>query len=307
MLKFSLAIPTFNRPEDLKLCINSILDQSYLPHEVIIIDDGDLEDDFLRETNEKIKSSGIRFIYYKKDHKKERRGLSESKNIALEIAQNEIIFIIDDDVMLPPNAFMDIMKLWEENYDNPYLIGIGGVGLYYRKKTLLENFYNLIFCLTGNYAWDVNEFGFQVWDDYIKEIQKGYYMHGFFASFRRELAIKLGGFDTFMGGRTALEDVAFCLKAKNAGYFCLINPKVKIFHKKSKTSREKEYLIGFKESQNRKIIFRKYCKQDFYHKICFFWANLGWILRQFLVGHFSKGWGMLVGFIKKIEISQDNL
>jgi GT2 family glycosyltransferase len=300
-MNFSVVIPTFNREKELVECINSVLNQTRLPSEIIIVDDGDLKLSLIEEFKEKILSKGINFLYYKKDHTKERRGLSESKNIALRIAKEEIIFIIDDDTVLPPNTFKEIMALWEKNYDDQYLIGIGAVGFGYRKKIFLEKLYNFIFGLTGKYEWDVNDVGFQVWNDHIKKIQKGYYMHGFFSSFRRESALKLGGFDTFMGGRTALEDVAFCLKAKNAGYFFLINPNVKILHKKSKTSREKDYLIGFKESQNRKIIFKRYCKQGLFHKIWFFWANLGWILRQFLVGNFSKGWGMLVGFVKRVK------
>jgi hypothetical protein len=31
------------------------------------------------------------------------------------------------------------------------------------------------------------------------------------------------------------------------------------------------------------------------------WANIGWILRQFLVGHFSKGMGMIKGLFNSLE------
>jgi len=301
MLKFTIAIPTFNRPRELKECIDSVLQQTYLPSEVIVVDDGSLEKSLIEEIEKKVTQKGIKFVYYKKNHKIERRGLSESKNLILKIAQEEIVCIVDDDVILFPSTCEFIMRLWEENLQNEQLIGVGGIGWKYRKKRLIERIYNFLFGLTGKYCWDVNEVGFQVWDDGIKQVEKGYYMHGFISSFRKSLALKLGGFDVFLGGRTALEDVAFCLKAKNHGYFCLIDPRAQAIHKKSKMSREKEYLIGFKESQNRKVIFKRYCKQDFFHKVWFFWANIGWILRQFLVGNFEKGWGMLVGFVKKSE------
>jgi len=29
------------------------------------------------------------------------------------------------------------------------------------------------------------------------------------------------------------------------------------------------------------------------------WQNIGWILRQFLAGHFSKGLGMIKGILKR--------
>ena len=190
-MNFSVVIPTLNREKELVECINSVLNQTRLPSEIIIIDDGDLKLSLIEEFKEKILSKGINFLYYKKDHTKERRGLSESKNIALRIAKEKIIFIIDDDTVLPPNTFKEIMALWEKNYDDQYLIGIGAVGFGYRKKIFLEKLYNFIFGLTGKYEWDVNDVGFQVWNDHIKKIQKGYYMHGFFSSFRRKSALKL--------------------------------------------------------------------------------------------------------------------
>ena len=301
-MKYSLVIPTYNRENDLKECFDSVLRQTFLPSEIIIIDDGNLNDNFVNELKNKGEVKSIVFIYYRKNHLKEREGLSESKNIGLRLAHNDFVFIIDDDVILPSNVADDMMVLWEQNKNNQYLIGIGGVGLNYRKKTFLEQIYNIIFGLVGDYKWDVNDVGFQVWDDHISTVQKGYYMHGFISSFRREEILRIGGFDVFSGGRTALEDVAFCLKAKNLGYFCLMQPSAKVFHKMSSTSREKEFIIGKKESENRRIIFKKYCKKgSLLCKIWFWWASMGWILRQFLVGHFSKGIGMISGVFSKID------
>lgn len=298
---FSLAIPTYNRENDLEEVLNSILNQSVLPDEILIIDDGDLDNLFIKKFQELFKTKNVKFIYYKKDHSKERRGLSESKNIALNKAKHGIIFIIDDDVVVPRNAFEFILNLWEKFGNDCRLLGIGVVGEGYRRKSKLERVFNKFFGLTGECVWDVNNVGFQCWDDHIEYLQRGYYMHGFFSSFKKNLILELGGFELFKGGRTALEDVELGLRIKKRGYYFLITPSIKIIHKISNKSREKDFLIGFKESQNRKIIFKKHCQQDIFHKIWFIWANVGWILRQFLVGHFKKGWGMIVGFLKSIN------
>jgi glycosyltransferase involved in cell wall biosynthesis len=303
-MKYSLVIPTYNRENDLKECLDSVVRQTLLPSEIIIIDDGNLNDNFVNELRNKVEAKKVAFIYYCKNHSKERRGLSESKNIGLRISRNDIVFIIDDDVILPPKTAEDIMVLWEQYEKEHCLIGIGGVGLNYRTKTFFEKAYNILFGLVGDCKWDVNDVGFQSWDDYIDTVQKGYYMHGFISSFRKKEILKIGGFDVFSGGRTALEDVAFCLKAKKLGYFCLIQPSARVFHKISRTSREKEFAIGKKESENRRVIFEKYCNnRSFVYKIWFWWANIGWVLRQFLVGHFSKGFGMIIGIFSKIDKS----
>ena len=301
MLRFSTIIPTYNREKELKELIGTILKQSLKPDELIIIDDGELKENFISRIKEEIESQKIEFIYYKKDHSKERRGLSESKNIGLNLASNEIVFILDDDLELKENFFEEIMKIWEKYRNDEKLIGVGGWIENLRKKSFFEKIYDKIFGLSSKIPWDVNDVGFQVWDTSLKEPIKCCYIHGGVGSYKKELMKDLGGFETFSGGRTALEDVEFCLKAKRKDFYFIINPKAKVIHKHSQTSKEADYLIGFKESQNRKIIFKRYCKQDFFHKVWFFWANIGWILRQFLVGNFEKGWGMLVGFVKKSE------
>lgn len=296
-MKFSVVIPTYNREKDLSELLETILKQTLNPKEVIVIDDGNLSADFIQMQGFNFKEKRGEFIYYKKDHSKERRGLSESKNIGLKLAKNEIVFILDDDVLLDENFFEEIMKIWEENQNNEKLIGVGGWVKNQRKKTFLEEIYNKIFGLSSKIPWDVNEVGYQVWNTNLKEPVKSFYIEGCLSSFRKNKLEKLGNFLTFAGGRTALEDVELCFRAKKSGFYFFINPKAKALHKKSQTSRENDFLIGFKESQNRKIIFEKHCKKDLFHKIWFFWASFGWILRQILVGHFKRVLGMIKGFL----------
>jgi len=280
-------------------CIHSILSQTLLASELVIIDDGNLPSGLLSQIKKRLEDKEIGFVYYKKNHQKERRGLSESKNVAIKIIRNEVFFILDDDLILDNDFFEKIMNVWKNN-GNPNLIGVGGIIKNNRKKGFLEKTYNKIFGLTSKYEWDINDVGFQVWDEGIKERKKGYYAHGGVCSYNKPLVEKLGGFTTFSGGRTANEDVDFCLRAKNKGYFFIMEPDAKVIHKQSKTSKEGEFLMGFKESYNRKIIFKNNCKKIFKTRLWFYWANVGWILRQFSVGHFERGAGMIKGFLMPI-------
>ena len=91
--KTSVIIPTYNRPEDLKNCIRSILNQSVKPDEVIVIDDGNLpEFPLLKEC----KDTGIHCIF----HKKNIPGLTASRNAGVKLSTGDIIFFLDDDVEL---------------------------------------------------------------------------------------------------------------------------------------------------------------------------------------------------------------
>lgn len=294
-MNFSVTVPTYNRPKDLSNFLNSLFNQSLKPTEVLIIDDGDLEKDYIEKYKNKFSAIDIDLIYYKKDHSKERRGLSESKNKALDLAGEKIIFFFDDDIILDdPHFLQKMMKVWEEN-DEERLIGVGGLIKGARKKSGWEKMYNKFFGLNSTESsWDITDAGFQVWNECIIHKQKGYYVHGGVTSFRREVA-KTFQFATFSGGRTGLEDVDFCLRAKNKGYYFIIEPKAKVIHNHVQTSKEKDFLIGQKESKNRKEIFQKNCKKNPLNYFRFFWGNLGWVLKSLLAGRIKKALGMLRG------------
>lgn len=298
-MNFSVVIPTYNRENDLLECIESIVKQAALPNEVIVIDDGDLPKDFIEKIESILRSRKINFRYSKKDHSKEPRGSSVSRNIGLKTASNEILFILDDDLVLDDEFFKNIMQAWQENKDEN-LIGVGGIITNNRKKGAVEKLYNKIFGLTSKYSWDVNGVGFQAWNDAIKTKEKGYYAHGGVCSYNRALVQELG-FAVFSGGRTALEDVDFCLRAKNRGYYFMILPQARAFHKQSLASKEGAFLIGFKEGLHRKIIFQNYCAKNPLNILRFYWASAGWALRQFLAGHFAKGFGMIRGMCAKTK------
>ena len=296
-MKFSIIIPTYNREIDLNKCLNSILLQTILPTEIIIIDDGELPIGFIKDWNYKIFKRKINFKYYKKNHEIERRGLSESKNKALELVSSDIFFILDDDVVLEADFCSFIIEIWRKKADDNNLIGVGGIIKNRRKRYFVEKYFNNLFGINSKYSWDVNRVGFQIWDEEIKEPSLGYYAHGGVCSYRLEKVKELR-FSVFSGGRTALEDVDFCLRAKNKGYHFIIEPEAQLYHYPSSITRESQFLMGYKESINRRIIFKNFNKNPtIFLWTWFYWANLGWILRQFLIGNFRKGKGMFKSLI----------
>jgi len=297
---FSVAVPTYNRQRELLDLFGSILKQNNLPKEMILIDDGDLPENFLKPLEGKCRLKSVAFKYFNKAKAQYPRGLAVSRNLALELAETEIVFMLDDDIVLLDNFFSSIIREWENNKDDESLVAIGGLIANERQKGLLERFYNRIFMLTGDAPWDVNSLGFQVWTNDITKPTKGFYLNGGLASYRVSQAKKLG-FSALSEGRTALEDVDFFFRAKKNGMYTIITPSARAIHKHSKASREAAFITGIKESYNRRIIFLRNGKPKLKDWICFCWANIGWILRQLLVGHFSKGMGMIVGLFKRIR------
>lgn len=290
-----MTIPTYNRPNDLKELLKSILKQNIFPKEIIILDDGDLGNIFISKFEQVFIDKGVKIIYYKKNHKKEPRGAGISRNIGMNIAKEDIVFILDDDSVLEENFFVYIINVWKENKSNK-LLGVGGVIKNSRKRSIFERFYNQIFGLYSKYSWDITNVGFQVWNEFIREREKGYYVEGPVCAYNKKLSRQLT-FRALSPGQTYLEDVDFCLRAKKKGLYFIIEPKAKIVHNKSKSARDSSYLSALKASYNRKIIFQKEIKKTTLNYVWFYWSCFGWSLRQLLTGNFVNFLGDMVGYL----------
>jgi len=269
--------------------------QSLLPSQCVIVDDGALSERELALGQRKLGT--IELTYHKKNHAKEQRGQSASKNIGLPLSANDIVFVLDDDVLLEQSFFSSIMEVWSTLNDE-HLMGVGGAITNLRRRSKLEKLYNSVFLLTAPNAWDVNAVGFQVWDEAIETREKGFYLHGGLCSLRKSKALQFP-FKTFKAGRSALEEVDFCWRAKKSGYYFYIEPRARAVHKSSPMSRDGVYDFGIKETANRKEIFRGNATRTIGHVLWFYWSSFGWILRQFLAGNVRKGAGMFVGLFTK--------
>ncbi|MEX0917668.1 MAG: glycosyltransferase [Candidatus Paceibacterota bacterium] len=293
-LTCSVVVPTYKRPDTLRVALESILQSIRRPDEVLVVDDDTLPQDFLKSVHDTFRERQIPFHYHQKDHATMRRGLSESKNWAAELAQSDVICFFDDDVKLAPDYLTELMKIWEVNSQEEKLIGIGGRAVNHRPVSQPERLFRILFGLTGECSWDVNDVGFQVWDEAIDTVEHAYYLHGCASSYRTKL-LRATPFATFAGGRTALEDVEHCLRTKQDGYYFLYAPTARLEHYHAPVGRDAAFAAGKKESRNRKEIFRSLCRQDISHKIWFWWANIGSIIRKLLAFKFREASGMMAG------------
>jgi glycosyltransferase involved in cell wall biosynthesis len=117
---FSLIIPTYNRPESLKKCLDSVFasDFNNKDYEVIVIIDGNCK-----------KSTYVTALYLKKyRHFKvfnqvPNKGPAAARNFGLKLANGEIIGFTDDDCILPKDW---IRKMVEAHQKNKEAAVIGG-------------------------------------------------------------------------------------------------------------------------------------------------------------------------------------
>ena len=102
MPRVSAIVPTFNSAQFLGRSISSALAQSYTDYEVIVVDDGSTD-----ETREVVAQFGdrVRCLY------QPNRGPSAVRNLALSVANGELIAYLDaDDVWYPHKLERQVKK-----------------------------------------------------------------------------------------------------------------------------------------------------------------------------------------------------
>ena len=275
MFKASVIIPTYNRPLELKNCIKSILEQTVKPYELIVVDDGNLSElPVKKECQEK----GIHYIYLKKD----KPGLTESRNKGIGLASGDIIFFFDDDVVLFPDYISEILSIYQNDKDGI----VGGVGgeVVNRKplkiRTCLRRLFDIFFLVTGFNEGKVLPSGFCVnYGDTefpIKRIKKVDFLSGGVCSFRKEVFKEfLFNTEKYLGYGLG-EDIEFSYRVSKK-YTLIFNPKARLLHLDSPKMSIDDMREGRMYMMNRYIFFSEYVKKGWWSWLFFYYALFGYV------------------------------
>ena len=137
MIKISIIIPTYNRTDDLKDCLSSILSQAINPYEVIIVDDSDTESikEFLATEEEKFLKTSINVVYIKNSGKK---SLTLARNLGILNAKGNIVLFLDDDVILNNEYLLKMVHAFKEN---PQIYGLQGLVTNWPKRSPFQKMF----------------------------------------------------------------------------------------------------------------------------------------------------------------------
>lgn len=94
-MKISVVIPTKNRVPDLKECLDTLVAQTRIPDEVIIVDNS-TNDETKEYINQWKHPEILQCIYIRR----ERGGTSSLRNTGIDRSTGDIVFFLDDDVIL---------------------------------------------------------------------------------------------------------------------------------------------------------------------------------------------------------------
>jgi GT2 family glycosyltransferase len=229
-------IPTLNRPRDLTIAVRTLLEQTVLPQELIIVDQspGDESERRVRALfAERGEAAARLLLRYIRDSGI--TSLAAARNMALDLNSCDIFLFLDDDVELEPDF---VERLMEGYADDPGVTGISGIITNYTSGPFADRAWQWFFVrgpfrderqllylraahLRGAGRIPVSRFG------------------GGLMSFRTD---RIGGlrFDRNLRGGSEGEDVDFCLHLP-AGASLEIDPRARLVHNKSSAARSDEH------------------------------------------------------------------
>ncbi|AQG79174.1 glycosyltransferase [Spirosoma montaniterrae] len=113
---FSIIIPVYNRPGELRELLDSLTKQTYTQFEVLVIEDGSVEkaDGVVAEFADRLR---IRYFF------KPNSGQGFTRNYGFERAEGDYFVIFDSDALVPPNYFavvnQRLTSQWLDAYGGP--------------------------------------------------------------------------------------------------------------------------------------------------------------------------------------------
>lgn len=146
-MKISVCIPTYKRPKKVLEAINSCLNQTFLPYEIIVGDDS--PDDFTKEEVAKIVTNKVIIRYHKNAPS---LGQIGNVNKLFDTADGDKLMLLHDDDLLLPTGIETLVKCFEKDpsikvaYGKQYLITEDGTILHKGSKI-----HNRYFYRTKNY------------------------------------------------------------------------------------------------------------------------------------------------------------
>ncbi len=91
----SVIIPNFNKPENLKKCLQSVQEQTFSDLEVIVVDDGSRDIEVIKAVIEQFRVD--KFI------QQVNQGAPKARNAGFDVSSGEYVIFLDNDVVMAPD------------------------------------------------------------------------------------------------------------------------------------------------------------------------------------------------------------
>ncbi len=221
--RVSLLIPTRDRVDLLRQCVNSILERTtYRNYEVVILDNGSIEKDTLAYFRELARHSNVSVLRYDQPF-----NYSKINNFGASNTRGEIIGLLNNDIeVISPGWLTEMVS-----HANRPEIGVVGAMLYYPNDTIQHAGVVLGVGGVAGHSYVGMPRGYPGDKHRAGLAQNVSAVTAACAVLRRSVFDKVGGLDEALV--VAFNDVDFCIRVREAGYRNLWTPFAELYHHES--------------------------------------------------------------------------
>ena len=267
--ELSVAICTRNRHEDLWNCLKSIGIQKNVGNDlfdVMIVDDGDTSKEWI-ESAGKLLPDNMVLSYYRKP--KEDAGLLKSRLLSVDLARNELLLFLDDDVECEEDYFYQLKKTFQLY---PDAVGISGADQGFVSSTkgrMLAVVSGQGHPSVGKLSWGGFASSMNRWNK-SKVIFETEFLHGCNMCYRKSALREVQAVD-WLNGYSLGEDLYLSFLAGHYGKM-YVNPELKLVHHGSPTSRDKREIVAYTKILNHYYLLQLNKNKGKFHYFMFLWT-----------------------------------
>ncbi len=231
-MKFSVVVPTFGRPEEVRELLSSFAAQDYRDYEIILVDGS--HDTRLEKVIEGFRGkANIRYFYEKG------LGISDSRNLGADKAKGEYLIFMDSDCIISPEYFKNVNIFLSENR----VEGFTGPDKAHSSFSAVQKAIN--YAMTSHFTTG----GIRGQKIHIGKI----HLRGFNMGILKDAFSKIGGFSGLKAG----EDIDISLRFQKAGYKAALIYNAYVYHKR-KTNFLKFFIQLFLHGKARIDLYKRH-------------------------------------------------
>ena len=247
MQKMAFVVPTKDRPEDLRVLLNSVKRQTLKPTQLIVVDGSNPDIRFVVDEFPELNIDYVRVFP---------PSLSEQRNVGMQHLRGDITLAgyLDDDIELESNAIEEMLAFWERSPAD-----LGGAAFNITNtpkpnavKVMFRQWLGLDCIQPGK----VLPSGFTSTLDWQQSDIKPDWLCGGATVWRREI-VNQYSFDEWFQGTGYLEDLDFSFNVRGKYRLALVE-RARIFNHSPPVRADSQYLLGEWQIINRMYLVRKY-------------------------------------------------
>jgi GT2 family glycosyltransferase len=229
----AVIIPNWNGKKWLEICLNSLFKQTYHAFEIVVVDNGSTDDSisYIDQHFPQVKVVALR----------NNKGFAAAINAGVRSVKTDYVAFLNNDTEADPDWLNELMTCAQRN---PEIASFCSKLLNYDDRKKIDGVGIQI-----NEVGQARSIGWEEKD--VGQFEKERLIFGATggaALFKREIFLKVGGFDEhyFMYS----EEVDWAFRAQFLGYKSLYSPKAIIYHKHKATSGKRQDMLEYWQFKN---------------------------------------------------------